>query len=459
MIGFTPQNIGLTYSSIPLENLLLFDKNIAYLKGSEVRHGNYHFVALKDITPTVHYTWNSLNPSNKFGWDLYNDIQIPDPTKVPTVADVTIVWSIRNQKYYKAKHTQLTDFTIQDPLAPADFVDIGSNPNPLYRISLSYPIPKKDTTEWGYEGVLNRYIMFDGILNNQTRNSRSFTDLGSVNFNTNICSLSTPLSKDIYVEDKIKIVGTNLNNGYFKIVSIEPDRLSFTIDTTFEDEIITNVTFYAQTYIKFSNFGIDRIALFNTDCERVKVQYSVNGVEKINQIIEMSDYSFLTDFKTFCFNQPRKKGSEIVEFYPTFGQDFEITFFGDYQSIGEILIGTSVDLGIVEDSVSIDGKVYGTLEEASNGDLYSPTDLTQKDVLDRKQFTLVVDEEAKDTYMQRIKSLLGQKVVISGSQSQGDKQKMILTHGIIRDYNFNPRVNQEKNTYKFEIREFREWLQ
>lgn len=456
MIGFKPENIVPTFSSIPLENIQLFDKNSAYLKDSMVTYGNYKYVALKDITPTVQFTWNSLDVNNKFGFDLYNNIQIPNPTNVYCTTS-TIVWSVRNKKYYQAKANGYINFTIQDPLAPANFNDLGANPTPLYRIALDFPNGRKDTLSWGYQGSLNRYIMFDSVLNAQTINDRSFTDTGTITLSGNTCTLSHALSDKINVSDLIKITGTVNNNHYFKIVSIATNRLSFTVDIPFVSEVTSLITLYTQTYVKFSGLGIDRVALFDIDCDYVNLKYSINGVEKVNQDIEMSDSSFITTFQLFCFNMPRKKRKEIFEIIPDFNQDFEITFYGDTQKIGKLIVGKSIDMGMVEDSVTVDSKVYGEIEEASNGDIYIPTELTQKDVLDRKSFTLIVNKDEFNAVTNRVKELQGNRVVVSGSEQQGDKVPFLLTYGLIRDKSDKPKVKEDYNLYQIEIREFKEW--
>lgn len=458
MIGFKPLNIVPTFSSIPLENIQLFNKNSAYLKDSMVRYGNYKYVALDDITPTVQFVWNSLDVNNKFGFDLYNNIQIPDPTNVYCTTS-TIVWSVRNKKYYQAKADGYINFTIQDPISPADFNDLGANPTPLYRIALDFPNGRKDTLSWGYQGSLNRYIMFDSVLNAQTINDRSFTDTGTITLSGNTCTLTNPLSNNIYELDLIKITGTVNNNHYFKIVSIASNRLSFTVDIAFVSEVTSLITLHTQTYVKFSGLGIDRVALFDIDCDYINLKYSVNGVEKVNQDIEMSDSSFITTFQLFVFNMPRKKRKEIFEIIPDFNQDFEITFFGNTQKIGKLIAGKSIDMGIVEDSVTIDSKVYGEIEEATNGDIYVPTELTQKDVLDRKSFTLIVNKDEFNAVTSRVKELQGNRVVVSGSTEQGDKVPFLLTYGLIRDKSDKPKVKEDYNLYQLELREFKEWQQ
>ena len=171
----------------------------------------------------------------------------------------------------------------------------------------------------------------------------------------------------------------------------------------------------------------------------------------------MINTSFINTFEIFCFNQPKTIYSSIFEIYPNYGQLFEITFFGNTQKIGEIIQGVSIDLGKVEDTMDVNGKVYATITEADNGDIYVDENITQNDILERKNFTMVVDTNKIDSYKDNIKALLGKKIVLSGSEIDNDNYRILLTYGFIRENNFKPKIKEEISTYNFEIREFKEW--
>ena len=457
MIGFSPKPINLTYSSVPTESISEFDKNSSYVLGSVRKYGNNKYIALDDIPQTVNHVWNDTDPLNTYAYDLYLDKKISNPKTVSITSGVTLVYVMSSKKYYKAKTTATVDYTVATTFTN-NFDDLGLNPTPLYRTKLDYPNGKKDTLLWGYDGVLNKYIMLDEIMNKQTVNDRNFYTNKQVIFSTNVCLLSDPLPEDIYALDKIKISGTQLNNGYYKIVSIATNRLSFTIEETFTNETVTaNISFFTQTYIKFESLGIDRIAFFNIVVEKIEVKI-FTGANTSIKTIEMIDSNWINTFELFCFNEPTRLYNSVQEILPTYTQQFEITFFGDSQKIGEVMIGTASDLGDIEDSMSIDGKIYTNLEEATNGDIYVETDLTQNDILDRKQFTMVVDTNKVEYYKNHIKSLLGKPIVISGSDKDKDNISSLITYGFIKDYSFKPKFKDEKSTYTFEIREFKEWL-
>lgn len=457
MIAFTPKTITPTFSNIPLENISNFDKNSGYISGSIRKYQNYKYIALDDIAPTVNHVWYDLEPLNIYGYDLYTDSIIPDATSVSVTNNVTIVFVQSLKKYFRANTTGTVNYTTENWSSPTNFTDLGINPTPLYRTKLDYPNGKKDTLLWGYEGVLNRFIMFDGVLNAQTINDRSFNTNNQVTFSTNVCLLTEALSSNIYVNDTIKIVGTDLNDGYYKIVSIAENRLSFTVEESFTSEIITgNITFYTQTYIKFNETGTNRIAFFNMYCESIEIKVTVDGNTTAYNI-PMTDSSWINSFELFVFNTPDVLTNSIVEIYPNYGQEFEITFFGNTQKIGEVIQGVAVNLGLVEDSSTINTKVYAEIEEASNGDIYVEEEITQFDVLDRKSFTMVIDSNKIEAHRNYINGFLGKRVVIAGSDSDKDNYRFLLTYGLIKDDTFNPRVRQELCTYNFEIREFKEW--
>lgn len=456
MIALIPKPIVLEYSSIPLEPISTFDKNEAYILDTLRVYNNNIYKAIDEIPATVHYVWDSTDITNKKGYDLYNDEPIQDGTAVPCVQNVTTVWSIRNKKYYVSKVTGLVDFTAQDPGAPQDFTEMPASTN--LRTELSYPNGKKTTLLWKYVAVQNRYVMFDGILNAQTANDRSFTTSLQVNFSTNVCLLNEELSKNIYVDDKIEIIGTTLNNGYYKIASIAPDRLSFTIYNTFQTEQITGqVSFYTQTYIKFNTRGTNRIAIFNTQCDSIEVSVTVDG-NTTTQQFDMIDTSHISTFELFCFNEPRSIYTSTFEFEPNYNQEIEITFFGKTQKIGEVIQGYDLDLGKVEDSADINGRVYASIQEAENGDIYVDEEITQNDILERKSFRMIIDSDKIEFYQNTMKDILGKKVVISGSSYDKDDYRFLVTFGLIKDYSFSPIVNDDYSTYKFEIREFKQWL-
>lgn len=457
MIAFTPIDINPSYSSIPLEEYMDYDKNSPYPQGSVIKHGRYKYVALRDIPPTVNYTFNKTNPRGKQLFNLYTEEYMPDIDNIDIVENETLFWSILDKKYFKAKTTKSIDLTVENPFNETDFEDLDINPTPLYRTRIEIPHDRKDTLDWGYDGVLNRYKMFDSILNSGTVNNRKFTDIGMVAFSGDEIILSDKLSSDIFIEDLILIDGTLLNNKIVKILDISNDRKTITVDNTFADETVDNVTLYTQTRIVFNTFGIDKIALYNVDCENIEIKYYVGDTEHLSQSEQMLDHSFITTFELFCFNMPEKKTNIIFDIIKQFNQTIELTFFGRYQNIGELLIGSSIYLGIVEDSISVDGKVYGEIIEANNGDIYVSEDITIENSLERKSFTMVIKQFESDMYREIMKRLIGKRVVLSGNLVYNDNEKVLLTYGLIKDYKFSPQINHELSTYQFEIREFRKW--
>lgn len=453
MIVFESKKINTTFNSIPLENISAFGKNSAYIKSQLVIYSNNVYEALTDITPTVQFVWNSTDTSNKFGYDLYNDMKIPDPTNVYCTTS-TIVWSIRNKKYYQAKATGYINFTAQDPLAPADFNDLGATPTPLYRTELNYPDGKKNTAFWAYVKGTNRNVMFDEVINRRSINNRNFITTGTSTFsNTGTITLSNALSSNIYQYDKIKIVGTTLNDGVYKIALISTDRLTITLDRlTVSESVVSSITLFTQTYIKWIDFGIDKIAIFNTVCEDIELKVTV-GVNVETYNLSMSDTDWINTFQLFCFNEPTLKLNHLITIPANFNQEFELTFFGIFQEVGEVIQGSSIYLGKSEDNVPIDGKNYNPLVEADNGDIYLEDEMSPINVLDGKRLGLVYPSTQTSYYKDLIKTVMSKRLVISGDSGDREDLPFLLSWCFIRSYNFNAIVNDDLNKYNLEIRE------
>ncbi len=455
MIVFESKPITTTFNSIPLENISAFDKNSAYIEGAERIYDNKIYRALIDIPQTVNHIWNDTDSSNKFGFDLYTNAKIPDPTNVYITNGVTLVYVMSNKHYYIAKHTGYIDYTTETTTTPTHFDDLGTNPTPLYRIELNYPDGKKNTLFWEYISGINQNTMFDEVINKRAINNRFFTTSGTTTFsNTGVMTLANPLPSNIYLNDKIKISGTVSNDGYYKISIISVDRLTITLDKlTISEIIILPINIYTQTYIKWTDFGIDKISIFNTICDFAELKVTVNGnTETYN--IDMYDTDFINTFELFCFNEPKSKMKSIENVIKNFNQEFELTFFGNTQEIGEVIQGTSYYLGKAEDSVSIDGKNYNPLVEADNGDVYLQNESSPINILDGKSISIVYDSKLNSELNDKLKSFMSKRLVISGDIGDKEDLQFLLSYCFIRDYNFNPIVNHELNKFTIQTREF-----
>lgn len=456
MIVFESKPITTTFNSIPLENISAFDKNSAYIKGAQRIYNNNVYEALTDIPTTVNHIWNDTDTSNKYGFDLYTNAKIPDPTNVYIQDGVTLVYVMSNKHYYIAKYTGYVDYTVETiSPAPSHFNDLGLTPTPLYRTSLSYPDGKKNTLFWEYKYATNRNVIFDNVINRRSINNRTFTTTGTTTFNSSgVMTLSTALSSNIYVNDKIKISGTVSNDGIYKILNISVNRLVITIGIATISESVTNaITLYTQTYIKWVDFGIDKIAIFNTVCEDIELKVTAGGYSNTYTFDTMSDTNWINTFQLFCFNQPSMKLNSIFTIPSNFNQEFELTFFGNLQEIGEIIAGSSIYLGMVEDNVPIDGKNYNPLVEADNGDIYLQDETSPITVLDGKRLGLVYPSAQTSYYKDLIKTLMSKRLVISGDSGDREDLPFLLSWCFIRSYGFNAVVNDELNKYNLEIRE------
>ena len=473
MIVFESKKINTTFNSIPLENISAFDKNSAYVLGAQRIYDNKIYEALVDIPKTVNHIWNDTDSSNKFGFDLYTNARIPDPTNVYIQDGVTLVYVLSNKHYYIAKYTGYVDYTVETiSPSPAHFNDLGLTPTPLYRTSLNYPDGKKNTAFWGYVSGTNQNIMFDGVINKRTINNRNFTTTGTTTFNGNgVMTLSTALSSNIYVNDKIKISGTSSNDGYYKILNISNDRLVIIIGVvTISETVATPINLYTQTYIKWTDFLIDRIAVFNVKCDfaELKVKDGLD-TEYINTFelfcfneagssttynLSLLNTDYINTFELFCFNEPIYKNKTVQNINKEYNQEFELTFFGNTQEIGEVLQGTSYYLGKAEDSVSLNGKNYNPLVEADNGEVYLQDETRPINILDEKSISVIYDSSLSSEINDKLKSFMSKNIVIAGDSSDNENVPFLLSYCFIRDYNINPVINDELNKLNLTIREF-----
>lgn len=456
MIVFESKPISATYNSIPLENISAFDKNSGYIKGARRIYDNKIYEALTDITKTVNHIWNDTDSSNKYGFDLYTNAKIPDPTNVYIQDGVTLVYVMSNKHYYIAKYTGYVDYTIETiSPSPVHFNDLGLTPTPLYRTELNYPDGKKNTLFWEYISGTNQNTMFDEVINKRAINNRIFTTSGTTTFsNTGVITLATVLPSNIYLYDKIKISGTTLNDGYYKISIISTNRLTITLDRlTVSESITLPINIYTQTCIKWSDYGIDKIALFNTICDSTELKVTTGGVTTIYNL-SMINTDFINTFEIFCFNEPIPKMKSTQTIIKSFNQDFELTFFGNTQEIGEVLKGSSYYLGKAEDSVSLNGKNYNPLIEAENGDVYLQDETKSINISDEKSIQIVYDSKLNSSIEDKLKSLMSKRLIVSGDSGDKEDLPFMLSYCFTRDYNMNPVINDELNKFTLTIREF-----
>lgn len=455
MIVFESKKINTTFNSIPLEPLSAFDKNSSYAEGSQRIYNNNVYEAATDIPKTVNHLWNDTDPSNKYAYDLYADAIISDPTNIPVINGVTLVYVVSNKHYYLANVTGNVNYTTENFTTPINFTDLGLTPVPLYRIKLNYPDGKTNTSLWEYKYGINKNVMFDEVINRRSINNRTFITTGTTTFSNNgIMTLTNPLSSNIYVSDKIKIVGTMSNDGIYKILNISMDRLTVTIGIASIVEVVSSViSLFTQTYIKWIDFGIDKIAIFNTVCEDIELKVTVGVTTEIYNIDTMSDTDWINTLQIFCFNEPTMKLNHVITIPANFNQEFELSFFGNFQEVGEIIQGSSIYLGKVEDNVPIDGKNYNPLVEADNGDIYLQDAKSPITVLDGKRLGLVYPSTQTSYYKELLKTLMSKRLVMSGDAGDKEDLPFLLSWCFIKTYGFNAVTNEDLNKYNLETRE------
>ena len=173
---YLPKDLVISDSNIAYnedENGILYtdyNKMNGYNKGVKVYYNGNLYTSLTTIYPMVNYIWEDLIVTDKYAFDVLNENRFPTPTAVPCIDGVTIVYVRSLDSYYKAKTTGNINFTIENPVTPANFDKITTAIIP-YNYDYSKPYERENTLFWKYDGQANRNKAFDGALNTQTQYS------------------------------------------------------------------------------------------------------------------------------------------------------------------------------------------------------------------------------------------------------------------------------------------------
>lgn len=448
MIGFLPKDIILDYTSIPQDDYSTFDKMEGYLLGAFRIYKNIVYKTLQAIDPMVIINYYDEDSNNIRAFNNVTEKDI-DYTAVDIVNGVTTVWEQSTQKYFKALVTSTVDLStsLNNPLI---FDDLGTTAD--YRNVFIYPNGKEDTLYWSYQGSTNRTTMFDGVVNAQSINDRQViqTDISFTASSDTISSLTK--FENIFDDDKIVIAGSISNNGEYTVDTVAIDKLSFTIKETgvLVDELAgATVRISTYTYIKFTATGVDKVAIFNTFCDEIEI-VTTNGAIVNSYIIEMIDKTVITTFKEFCFVDPDELNKLIQTVIPDYDVNFEIIFKGSTQRIGEVVIGSSFDMGCGLDSVSLDGQSYNNAIEATNGDVYFPDD--EQRVVTRTSYEVLTPTNNVEEKFRLNNSLLNQLMVINGSNEDKGDLQYLVSYGFYNKYKMKPKTTSQDSTYTFEFR-------
>lgn len=447
MIGFLPKKIILGYSSVPQDEYSNFDKMSGYLAGAFRIYKDIVYRTLQAIDPMCDINYYNEDSLNLWAFDNLSEKEI-DYTAVPVVTNTTIVWEQTTGNYYKALVTSNVDLStsLTDSLI---FEDLGTTG---YRNTFIYPNGKENTLYWEYNGSTNRNTMFDGVVNAQTINDRQViqTDI-SFTASTNTISSLTKF-ENIFADDKILISGSVSNNGEYTVDTVAPDKLSFTVKETgvlVDETAGATVRISTYTYIKFIATGVDKIAIFNTFCDEIEIVATYGALVNTYNI-EMIDKSVVTDFSDFCFLDADQLKKLIQNVDRDYNVQFEITFKGTTQRIGEVVIGDSFDMGKGLDSASLDGQSYNNAIEASNGDVYFPID--EQRVITRTAYEVLIPTNNIEAKFRQNNRLLNQLMVINGSNEDKGDLQYLVSYGFFNKYKMKPKTTGQDSTYSFEFR-------
>lgn len=173
---YLPKDLVISDSNIAYnedENGILYtdyNKMNGYNKGIKVYYNGNLYTSLTTIYPMVNYIWEDLIVTDKYAFDVLNENRFATPSAVPCISGVTVVYVRSLDSYYKAKTTGNINFTIENPVTPANFDKITTAIIP-YNYDFSKPYERENTLFWKYDGQANRNKAFDGALNTQTQYS------------------------------------------------------------------------------------------------------------------------------------------------------------------------------------------------------------------------------------------------------------------------------------------------
>jgi len=444
MIGFLPKNIILDYTSIPQDNISAFDKMDGYISGSFRIFEDKVYKALTIIAPLSDINFFDEDTSKLQAFNNNSETFI-DYENVDVIIG-TLVWEQSSESFFESLVNETVNLDT-DLSNPAKFTAHGAVDT--YRKDFIYPNGKEDTLYWGYNGSTNQTTMFDEVVNAQSLNDRKVTgtDISFTAVNNTITSLTE--FDNFFDDDKILIEGTTLNPGEYTIDTMAIDKLSFTIKETgvlVDEAVGPTISIYTYTYIIFTESGVDKIAIFNTDCEEIEIKYNGSVIETIIMV----DKTNITDFESFCFDLAIVLNRLIVTVVRDYSVEFEITFKGKTQAIGEVVVGKSFTMFKAQDSVSLNNKSFNNLREATNGDVYF-TDEAQK-IVAITSYDMLLPTKSVPVVVKQNNALINQLMVINGSNEDKEDLTYLIAYGWFSSHTTKPKTNEEDSTYKFEFR-------
>ena len=258
---YLPKDLIISDSNIAYnedENGILYteyNKINGYNKGVKVYYNGNLYTSLTTIYPMVNYIWEDLISTDAYCYDVLNEIRFATPTAVPCISGVTVVYVRSLASYYKAKTTGNINFTIENPVTPANFDKIVTPIIP-YNYDFTKPSGTENTIYWAYHGVANRGRVFDNAISTAT----SYNDEIYFKFTTNGISalnvfspiadtvrvkITDIVTTEIYYDETLDTVDVSNLDDYEKVCTLEAEKrtaLMFTFEARYSQIIEITAT-------------------------------------------------------------------------------------------------------------------------------------------------------------------------------------------------------------------------
>ena len=232
-------------------NYIDYDIVMGYNKGVQRKQNNKIYESVTTIYPLAHYLWENLIIGSEYAVNLHTQTEVVDPTVVPIVQNVTVVYVRSNNTYYIAKTTGNVDFTSEDIQNPSNFNEITDTPPP-YRHEYDEPLNTTGSSlYWKYISVSNKQRPFDRAMSSQAEKVDEITytfEVDSVSalavFNTNATEINIVVVDNLSMTEiynsTMEMSDTSHLDNYEKVCTQEPkqkENAVFQFDSSYSSTI------------------------------------------------------------------------------------------------------------------------------------------------------------------------------------------------------------------------------
>ena len=149
-------------SNIPADTTIQWAATVSYTKATTRQLNNKLYKCYEQIEELSTYIFNSTDISKPDSTIRIIDDVVMDSTSVPCVEDVTIVYVVENNTYYRYNSASgNVDFTTEDITSPSHFTALDSG-----RYEINHP--ENTPLIWEDLGFTNKYKQLDKNLGSQT---------------------------------------------------------------------------------------------------------------------------------------------------------------------------------------------------------------------------------------------------------------------------------------------------